>query len=400
MNSITYYYDIGCPFAYIAAHRIVNIATQCNAQIIWKPILLGGLFQHHKSSQFPAQSWSTAKAQHNLRQLHQEAERYKVPLNYSPHHPQRTVNAMRLLLCCEGETQLAIMYDLFKAYWQDGYNFQDSTRLDELVKQYGLEPNCYLNPEIKRRLRTETEAAAKKGIFGVPMFEVNGELLWGQDRLHFVKDAIGGQKENHFKAGHTSKTLTLYHDFSSPFSYLGVQQMKQFQAETGHTVIFKPILLGALFKQIGTPMVPLFTMSREKQKYVMRDIKRWADWWSIPFQFPSVFPLRSVLPLRISLVEPKLTSKLYTAFWSNGLDISQPSVVAELCEEAGFDAQSIQEEAQSQPIKDLLKSNTQEAYEAGVCGVPSWNVNNEIWWGQDRLLSLANQLSKPTLTHT
>jgi 2-hydroxychromene-2-carboxylate isomerase len=393
MNSITFYYDIGCPFAYIAAHRILDLAAQCNSEIIWKPILLGGLYQHHKSPDFPAESWPTSKAQHGLRQLSQEAERYDVPLNYSPFHPQRTVNAMRLLLCAEGEVQRTIMFSLFKAYWQDGYNFNDNGLLDDLAEKHGLPEKCYLEPRIKLLLRTETETAAEKGVFGVPTFEVNGDLLWGQDRMHFLRSALGGPKENQFKKGKSQKELTLYHDFASPFSYLGFKQMAKFQSETGHRVTLKPILLGAVFKEIGTPMVPLFTMSPKKQKYVFKDLMLWAEWWKIPFVFPSNFPLRSVLPLRVALIEPSLTDMLYTAFWTRGEDISQPEVIADICKKSGRDADEILHKAQLQKNKDLLKQNTSDAIKAGVCGVPSWDLEGEVWWGQDRLLSLASRLS-------
>ena len=392
-HSIAFYYDIGCPFAYIAAHRIVRLAAELSVQIEWKPVLLGGLYQHHQSAQFPAQEWSVAKAQHNLRQLHQEAKLHEVPLRYNPHHPQRTVNAMRLLLCCDGEMRQEISFELFKAYWQDGHDFRDQGLLDELCQRFGLEKECYLNPDIKIRLRKETEIAAQKGLFGVPSFEFEDEHWWGQDRMLFVRAALDGYCENSFKKGIEPQNLTLYHDFASPFSYLGVQQMAQFQRETGHRIELKPILLGALFKQIGTPMVPLFTMSQDKQQYVLKDLGRWAQWWNIPFSFPSHFPLRSVLPLRASIVAPQLTHDLYRAFWGEGKDISQAKTIAEICDLKGLPAAEILAAAESQPIKEKLRSNTQEAIEAGVCGVPSWTVKGEIWWGQDRLLSLAKYLS-------
>ena len=392
-DSIAFYYDIGCPFAYIAAHRLVKLAEAQQVAIEWNPVLLGGLYQHQKQSQFPAQQWSTAKAQHNLRQLHQEAQRYKIPFKYNPNHPQRTVNAMRLLLCCEQEKRIALTFALFKAYWQDEVNFSQSTILEDLCIEFGLKKDCYLTPDIKMELRKKTDSAAKQGIFGVPTFKVGSEMWWGQDRLLFVKSAIGGEKEAHFTQSKTPRALTLFHDFASPFSYLGVQQMKQFELETGHQIILKPILLGALFKKIGTPMVPLFAMSPDKQQAVFKDLGRWAEWWKIPFSFPSHFPLRSVLPLRAAIVEPKLTVPLYTAFWAKGQDISKKEVLFDICKQHGLDGQIVIEGAESQTIKDQLRQNTQHAIESGVCGVPSWDVDGEIWWGQDRLLSLASRLA-------
>ena len=141
-------------------------------------------------------------------------------------------------------------------------------------------------------------------------------------------------------------------------------------------------------------MVPLFTMSQDKQQYVFKDLGRWASWWNVPFSFPSHFPLRSVLPLRVSIVAPELTHEMYSAFWVEGKDISKAEVIAEICESKERSASEMLEKANTQEIKDILRQNTQNAIDAGVCGVPSWNVNGEIWWGQDRLLSLAKYLRK------
>ena len=392
-DSIAFYYDIGCPFAYIAAHRLIKIAKAQNVHINWNPVLLGGLYQHQQQSQFPAKQWSMAKVQHNLRQLHQEAQQYNIPLKYNPHHPQKTVNAMRLLLCCDQEMRIKASLALFNAYWQDGIDFSKSTILDDLCLQLGLEPKCYLRPDIKSQLRHNTDEAAQLGIFGVPTFKVGSDLWWGQDRLLFVKHAIGGAKTVHFTRSKTPQKLTLYHDFASPYSYLGIQQMKQFEAHTGHKITAKPILLGALFKEIGTPMVPLFTMSHDKQQSVYKDLERWAEWWNIPFSFPEIFPLRSILPLRATIVEPSLTDVLYSAYWAEGKDISDVDVFTQICDKNGLDGALIIAKTQHAEVKNKLRENTQEAIEAGVYGVPSWKVNDEIWWGQDRLLSLAKYLS-------
>ena len=97
--------------------------------------------------------------------------------------------------------------------------------------------------------------------------------------------------------------------------------------------------------------------------------------------------------MRAAIVEPKLTIPLYTAFWAQGLDISKEEVLFDICKQHGLDGQSVIEGAESQTIKDQLRQNTQDAIESGVCGVPSWDVDGEIWWGQDRLLSLASRLA-------
>lgn len=395
MPIITFYYDIVCPFAYIASQRIEALAEQRGATIEWRPILLGGLYQHHKNDQQPSQKWAESKVRHNIRQLTQEAERYNITLKYNINHPQRTVEALRLLLCCSEESRPAVTHELFKAYWVDGINFKESDILDDIAQRYNMEFKCYTKQHIKDLLLKRTTEAAKSGVFGVPTFEYNGQRWWGQDRMHFLNIALGGNVSSVFASTSEPKPLTFYHDFSSPYSYLAFKQMKRFSDESNHSIKVKPILLGALFKAIKTPMVPILVMSKAKQIYLIKDLNDWADFWDTPFKFPRTFPLRSVLPLRISIVNPALTDKLYHAFWVDGIDISQPVEVQSIIENEGLDAKDILAKANSKEIKDVLRKNTQNAIDTGVCGVPSLVLDGETWWGQDRLLAVAEYLANP-----
>ena len=111
---------------------------------------------------------------------------------------------MRLLLCCPEEKRAELSFLLFKAYWQEGYDFRDPSLLDSLCQNFGIEKERYLQADIKALLRTTTEAAAQ-GIFGVPTFEVDGELWWGQDRLLFVQAALGKGQEKTFQKRIPSK---------------------------------------------------------------------------------------------------------------------------------------------------------------------------------------------------
>ena len=149
---------------------------------------------------------------------------------------------------------------------------------------------------------------------------------------------------------------------------------------------WRPILLGALFRQIGTPIVPLFAMGAAKQAWYAAELDRWAAHHGVPFSFPTTFPVRTVLPLRVSLVAPEATMPLYRALWVDDRDIGQPEVVRAVLSELGLDADAILAQASAPPTKAALRAHSEAAVEAGVCGVPSFHVDGtHLVWGQDRL---------------
>src|ERR1700684_668689 len=93
-------------------------------------------------------------------------------------------------------------------------------------------------------------------------------------------------------------TLEFYWDFSSPFAYLGSTQAEALAARTGATLVWRPMLLGAVFKAIRAPEPPILSWSEGKRSYYSKDLGRWAEHWRVPFQFPSRFPMMTVKPLR------------------------------------------------------------------------------------------------------
>jgi 2-hydroxychromene-2-carboxylate isomerase len=161
---------------------------------------------------------------------------------------------------------------------------------------------------------------------------------------------------------------------------------------------WRPMLLGGLFKMIGTANVPLFEQNANKQRHSARDIERQAARAGIPYRWPSRFPMNTVLALRATLVARTLdpekarvfTHRIFRAYWGEDRDIADPSVIAALAGEVGLDGQAIIEATSHPEIKDALKSETEAAKEAGVFGAPTFVVhlpNNEraLYWGADRL---------------
>jgi 2-hydroxychromene-2-carboxylate isomerase len=230
---------------------------------------------------------------------------------------------------------------------------------------------------------------------------VDGKLWWGQDRLNFVEDKLGDwQSLTRRDSGPKPNKIRFFHDFSSPFSYLAATQIERVAALHDVEIEWRPILLGGLFREIGTPDVPLFEMSAPKQEYVGRDLHDWADWWQVNFSFPSQFPIRTVSALRIALAEPSLTGALYRAAWSEDRAIDDPTVLAEIVQSAGLDADHVITVIQTDEIKAALRENTALAKRVGACGVPTFQVLYEdqesepmLIWGQDRIHMLEHALS-------
>lgn len=183
-------------------------------------------------------------------------------------------------------------------------------------------------------------------------------------------------------------TLDLYWDFSSPFAYLGCSQADALAKRTGATLRWRPMLLGAVFKAIGTPDAPILTWSDAKRMYFFRDLTRWADYWGVPFSFPAKFPVNSIKALRAYLAlpearRPAFRDAAFRAYWAEGRDIGDEKVVADLI---GEGSAAVIARCATPEIKDALFAATKVAVDAGVFGAPTWIVDEkDLFWGQDRI---------------
>lgn len=197
-----------------------------------------------------------------------------------------------------------------------------------------------------------------------------------------------------------AERLTTYFDFASPFSYLGCTQIASVCAEHGAELTWHPLLLGAIFKEIGTPMVPMMAVSNAKLRHTMLDLARYADRWGVPFRWPTRFPMVTVRPLRLVLAAQvdvpdraeALIQRIYRAFWAEDQDISQAGVLIELAREVAVDGEALVARTGDPEVKQALFDHTREALEAGVFGVPTFRIGDDLIWGQDRLELVAWRL--------
>ena len=186
------------------------------------------------------------------------------------------------------------------------------------------------------------------------------------------------------------KTLEFYFDVGSPAAYLAWSQMPRIAAQTGASIEYKPMLLGGVFQATGnkSPMeVPV------KGRYVMTDLQRYAQRYDVQFSHNPFFPINTLTLMRMATGlqmqdAPRMVSFVdtaYRAIWVEGKNMNDPGVVAGVLQAAGFDAAAMAAFAADPQVKDRLKAVTQEAVARGAFGAPTFFVNGQMYWGQDRL---------------
>jgi 2-hydroxychromene-2-carboxylate isomerase len=153
--------------------------------------------------------------------------------------------------------------------------------------------------------------------------------------------------------------------------------------------VWRPFLLGGLFKLIGAPDVPMMTWPDAKRQHALRDMARHADLYGVKFAWPSRFPMNTVTSLRMALAAgdriAPLTHAVYQAYWADDRDISDLAELSKIAESVGLPA-SLPERAKSeQELKDALRKATEEARDRGFFGAPTFAVDDLVFWGQDRM---------------
>ena len=194
MKSVEFYFDLGSPYSYLAYYRLLQMAEQQEIQIVYKPILLGGVFKatgNRSPIEIPV------KGAYSILDMQRWAEYYQIPMQMNPHFPMNTLTLMRILTGVQLlhlEKFEQVLKLLFDAMFGTPKNLNEPTVLAEVLKPSGFSVEDIMSmvqsDVVKQKLITETEQAIQRGIFGAPTFFVGDEMYWGQDRLHFVEQAL------------------------------------------------------------------------------------------------------------------------------------------------------------------------------------------------------------------
>ncbi|WP_025127299.1 2-hydroxychromene-2-carboxylate isomerase [Pseudomonas sp. PH1b] len=196
-KTVEFFFDLGSPTAYLANSQLPKICAQTDSQLIYQPMLLGGVF---KSTGNASPISVPAKGRYMLHDLARFARRYEVELNFNPHFPINTLLLMRAVTGVQmhlPERFVEFIDCLFRALWVDKRNLNDAATVTQVLEQGGFDPQQILDfsndEEVKARLKEKTDQALKRGVFGAPSMFVGDELFFGQDRLDFVREALGRQ---------------------------------------------------------------------------------------------------------------------------------------------------------------------------------------------------------------
>lgn len=197
-----------------------------------------------------------------------------------------------------------------------------------------------------------------------------------------------------------SKTIDYYFPPQSPWAYLGHARFVALAEASGRTVRVLPADFGKVFAVSGG--LPLGKRAPQRQAYRLVELRRFADHLRMPIHVqPQFFPVQgddaARLIIAVAMADGagaalRLTGAVLAAVWARQRDIADPAVLAQLLAENGLDAARWAQSREA-AVQQQYDANTQAAIDAGIFGAPSYCVDGEIFWGQDRLDFLQRRLA-------
>jgi 2-hydroxychromene-2-carboxylate isomerase len=192
-KKIEFFFDVGSPYTYLAYTQLPGLAEKTGAEILWRPMLLGGVFKAVNNVS-PAEI--PPKGSHMNIDLARHAARYGVPFQLNPHFPIFTIALMRgAIVAQEGDFLKTYLDAVFQAIWIDAENMNEPEVVGRVLSEAGLDATAIFarvqEQDIKDKLKANTEEAVARGVYGAPTFFVGADMYFGQDRLDFVAEALG-----------------------------------------------------------------------------------------------------------------------------------------------------------------------------------------------------------------
>jgi len=185
-KEIDFYFDFISPYSYLAYQKIKSIK---NINFNYKPVLVGGL---HNLQGITAPAFIKSKLKHMINDCDLIAKKDKSNFIWNSNFPINSLNIMRGYLFINAENKELYLNIMFDAYWKNNLDISNEEIIKTLLKKCNIEPTIFFdgikNPTIKDELKSVTQKAHDKEIFGAPTFVVNNKIFWGQDRLGFALD--------------------------------------------------------------------------------------------------------------------------------------------------------------------------------------------------------------------
>ena len=185
-KEIDFYFDFISPYSYLAHHKIKTIK---NVNFNYKPVLVGGL---HNLQGITAPAFIKAKLKHMISDCDLIANKNKTNFIWNSKFPINSLNIMRGYLFIDNEVKDVYLNQMFDANWKDNLDTSNEETIRIILEKCKINSIDFFdgikNIKIKNELKTITQEAHDKGIFGAPTFVVNNKIFWGQDRLEFALD--------------------------------------------------------------------------------------------------------------------------------------------------------------------------------------------------------------------
>lgn len=184
MSRIRFYFDVGSPYAYLAAERIETVLGE---PVEWHPVLLGGLFKLTGRTTWALGDYRRRQA--GMAEIERRARQYGLPpMRWPDPWPTNYLTAMRAIVYADTVGRgRELAQAAFREGFQRGADLSIDARVLAAGRLVGLERDELAagarDPQVKQALRDATDAAYELGVFGVPTVGIDGELFWGDDRL-------------------------------------------------------------------------------------------------------------------------------------------------------------------------------------------------------------------------
>jgi len=195
-KKLEFFYDCSSPWTYLAFTKIEEVAARNQADLIWKPILVGGVFNAVNPSVYESREKPVkAKARYYAKDLQDWAHFYGIKIGSPTVFPVNSVKAMRgAFVALEHGLISPYSRMVFETYWGDDRDISKDDVLREIVRAVGLEEKVYFDkiarPEYKDKLKANTDELIERGGFGSPSIFVEGDMFFGNDRLVLVEHAL------------------------------------------------------------------------------------------------------------------------------------------------------------------------------------------------------------------
>ena len=191
---VEFFFDVGSPASYLAWTQLPSLCAQAGAELVYRPMLLGGVFQATGNASPAA---VPVKGVYTRKDLARYARRYGVTLNDNPFFPIITLMLMRGAVGVQlhmPERFQDYLRAAFKALWIDALDLNQPALTAAALRDGGFDVDEVMalvnSPDVKAALRATTDEAIARGVFGAPTMFVGDEMFFGQDRLDFVREAI------------------------------------------------------------------------------------------------------------------------------------------------------------------------------------------------------------------